>query len=120
MTLRADVDVVQVHLAVIDAREAVAEVDPALANGLHLCAEQRDAGFERLDQVVIVVRLTVLGDVRLSQLALGLFLHDARSSFARLASVRRSDDASHAASFTASIMLPASARPLPAMSNAVP
>src|SRR2546428_2171042 len=43
MAVRADVDVVEKHLAVFQAREAVAEVDATFADRLHLGAEQHDA-----------------------------------------------------------------------------
>ena len=71
MRVRADVDVVEEHLAVLDARETVAQVDASLANRLHLGPEQRHAGLERLEEVEVVKRLAVLGDVRLRELAFG-------------------------------------------------
>src|SRR3954468_10895941 len=46
--VRADVHVVEEHLPIFDPREAVAKVDAALADRLHLGAEQRDTRFERL------------------------------------------------------------------------
>ncbi len=93
-------------LAVLDACEAVAQVDAPFADRFDFRAHEHDARFERLEQMKVVIRLAVFSDVGLRQLALGFFL--------------QADLASRAASTTASTMLPASAMPLPAMSNAVP
>ena len=116
MAVRADVHVVDEHLAVFDAGKAVAEVDAALADRLHLGAEQHDTGLERLEEVIVVPRLAVLGDVRLGFLPLGFRGHWMTQSSQRYA---RSRD-SFAASNTAAIILSGSATPWPAMSNAVP
>ena len=61
-------------------REAVAQVDATFANRFHLGTEQRDARLERLEDVVVVKRLAVLGDVGLRQLAFGFLLHVSRRS----------------------------------------
>ena len=55
-------DVVDPHLAAFDAGEAVAELDTFFADRLHLGAQERDTGFEGLDEVVVVVRLAVVCD----------------------------------------------------------
>src|SRR5437773_3462764 len=112
MAVRADVHVVDEHLAVFDAGEAVAQVHTAFADRFYLGAEEHDAGLEGFEQMVVVGRLAVLGDVRLRFLALRPVGHKRR--------YLRPCCASLAASSTAAIMLPASAPPLPAMSNAVP
>src|SRR3954453_5604426 len=51
VAVRADVHVVQEHFAVLDAREAVAQVHTAFANGLPLGAEQHEARLEGLAQM---------------------------------------------------------------------
>jgi hypothetical protein len=75
MAVRVDVDVVQPDFAAFHAREAVAEVHGAFADGLHLGADEHDARLERLEDVVVVKRLPVLGDVLLRRLALALRFH---------------------------------------------
>src|SRR5688572_11936877 len=70
MAVGADVDVHHPHLAVLDARVAVAQVHAALANRLHLGPEKRDARLPRVENVVIVPRLPVFGDGALRLLAL--------------------------------------------------
>jgi hypothetical protein len=72
MAVRADVDVVQEHLALLHARVAVAEVDAALADGLDLGAEQCDASLVGVEDVVVVKRLAILGDVGLREFSLTL------------------------------------------------
>ena len=62
MAVGIDVDVEQPHLALLDARKAVAQVGLALADPLDLGAEQRDAGLEGFEDVVVVKRLAVVGD----------------------------------------------------------
>src|SRR6185312_1000713 len=114
MAVRADVDVVEEDLAVLDAREAVAEVHAAFADRFHLGAEQDEAGFEGLEQMEVVKGLPVLGDVFLGELALGFFSH-----VMQVAGLQ-ADRARRAANNVADTMLSASATPLPAMSNAVP
>src|SRR5262245_54233079 len=132
-----DVHVVEEHFAVLKPREAVAQVDPTFADRLDLGPEQDDACLERLEKIEIVRRLPVLGDVRLRQLALGLLFHQldfSRTTYnaehAKTADtheclcdlcelcIGRCDN--RAARRTAAIMLPGSATPRPAMSNAVP
>src|ERR1700676_791016 len=49
MTVGADVDVVEIDLAALDASEAVAQVHAAFPDRLHLGAEQHHASFERLE-----------------------------------------------------------------------
>src|SRR5204863_3192085 len=121
--VRADVDVVEEHLPVLDAREAVAQVDPSLADRLHLGAEQHQTRLEGLEEMEIVVRLPVLGDIGLRLFAIGFFRHDRRPAKAGPYRSRPAKAgpyrcrASFAASNTAAIMLSGSARPLPAMSN---
>jgi hypothetical protein len=79
-----DVHVVQPHLAPLHLGVAVAQVRPPLADALHLGAEQRDAGLERLEDVVIVKRLAVVGNHRLGGIVrLG---HHARAPASRAAS----------------------------------
>src|SRR5262245_42641931 len=72
MTIRTDVDVEHPHLAVVDPRVAVAEVDPPLADRLHLRAKQRHARFPGVEDVIVVAGLAVLGDRSLRFLAIGL------------------------------------------------
>ncbi len=71
MAVGVDVDVVDPHLSRFDAGEAVAQVDVAFANRLHLGPEQRDPGLEGFEDVVVVERLPVLGDVLLRLFAFG-------------------------------------------------
>src|SRR5207247_6377631 len=109
------------EFARLRARGSVWRVRAPFANRLHFGAEQHEARLERFEQMVVVVRLPVLGDVRLRQLALGFFFHIQRGPEGphydyRLQACR----ASRAASNTAAIMLCGSAIPFPAMSNAVP
>src|SRR5581483_6135032 len=79
MAVGADVDVVEKDLAVLEACEAVAQIHAALADRFHLGAQQHDPRFERFEEVVIVERLSVLGDRGLRFLALGLIHgHDTR------------------------------------------
>ena len=47
-------------LAGFDAAVAVLEVDAPLADRLHLGAEQRNAGLERLEEVIVVAGLAVV------------------------------------------------------------
>src|SRR5688572_7551793 len=75
MAVRADVDVHHPHLAVLDARVAVAQVDPALADRLDLGAQQRDAALPRFEHVIVVARFAVLGNHAPGLLALGLLGH---------------------------------------------
>src|SRR5712692_200622 len=88
MAVRADVHVVDEHFAVLDAGEAVAQVHAALADRLHLGPEQNQPGLERLEEMVVVRRLAVLGDVRLGFFAIGGWLHQewfrVRGSFGTL------------------------------------
>jgi hypothetical protein len=62
MTVGIYVYVVEPDVCALHARKAVAEVGPALADALDLGAEQRNAGFERFEDVVVVKRLAVVGD----------------------------------------------------------
>jgi hypothetical protein len=64
VAVRADVDVEQPDLALVEPRIAVAQVYATFADGLHLRAEQRDTGLPRVEDVVVVQRLPVLGDRR--------------------------------------------------------
>ena len=73
VAVRLDVHVVHEDFPVLHLRVAVAQIHAPLANRLHLGAEQRDAGLERLEHVVVVERLAVLGDVLLRGFALGFF-----------------------------------------------
>src|SRR5262249_17537259 len=114
MAVRADVHVVDEHLAVLDARETVPQVHAAFRDCLDLGAEQQEAGLERLQQVVVVVCLPVLRNRRLRELAFRFVGHESGSR--RLLYYRRWRVASRAASSTAAIMLSGSARPWPAMS----
>jgi hypothetical protein len=70
------VDIVDEDFAVLDAREAVAQVHAAFADGLHLGAQQHEARLEGVQQVEIVERLPVLGDAALRFFAFGLFSHN--------------------------------------------
>src|SRR5262249_25598627 len=70
-----DVDVVDEDLPALDTRVAVAQVDAALADRLHLRALQDNAGLERLEDVVVVERLPVLRDDSLCFLALSELGH---------------------------------------------
>src|SRR5215510_9173065 len=72
MAIWTDVDVEHPHLAVVDARVAVAEVDPPFADRLHLGAEQRHASFPGVEDVVVVAGLAVFRDCLERFLALGL------------------------------------------------
>ena len=66
--------------------------DAPFADRLHLGAEQRDAGLEGLEQVVVVMRLAVVGDDLLRLFALGLghacILEAARRAARQTASTR--------------------------------
>src|SRR4029453_11300819 len=79
----------------------------------------RDAGLERFEDVIVVKRLAVVGN-RLAGLFLVLGLGLLRAHACPPKREARRWDAISAASLTAAIMLPGSATPLPAMSNAVP
>src|SRR6185295_9584110 len=72
----ADVDVVEEHLAVLDPRVAVAQVDAAFADRLHLGAEQHQPRLEGLEQVIVVEGLAVFRDAGLRFLALGSLSHE--------------------------------------------
>ena len=114
MAVGLDVHVVDEDFAVLHLRVAVAQVHAPFADRLHFGAEQRDAGLERLEDVVVVERLPVLGDVLLGA---------SRSVFSAMCTrnlTRAAARASLAASSTACTMLSGSAMSLPAMSNAVP
>ena len=86
-----------------------------LADPLHFGAEQGDAGLEGFEDVIVVESLAIVGNQRL----VVVFLVGGRFSFFAIVSAALID-AICAASFTAAIMLPGSALPWPAMSNAVP
>src|SRR5262249_46207330 len=107
----ADVDVVEEDLAVLDAREAVAEVDAPFTDRLDLGPDQRDAGLEGFQQMEIVEGLAVLRDAGLCLLTIAAIVGHYFALEPR---------ASLAARSTAAIMLAGSAMPCPAMSNAVP
>src|SRR6185295_3709098 len=72
----ADVDDVEEHLAVLDPRVAVAQVDAAFADRLHLGAEQHQPRLEGLEQVIVVEGLAVFRDAGLRFLALGSLSHE--------------------------------------------
>ena len=110
VAVRTDVDVVDPDLAAFDAREAVAQVGAPFADRLHLGAEQRHAGLEGLEHVVVVVRLPVVGDDLLRLFALGLGHRVDRVAAARRAASRIGFD-------EAGRDRPS---PRPAMSKAVP
>ena len=75
MAVRADIHVIEIRLPSVEPREAVAKVHAPLADRLHLGPEQDDARFERLEQMVVVERLPVLGDALLRELAFGFVGH---------------------------------------------
>jgi hypothetical protein len=56
------VDVEQPHLAFFHPRITVAEVGAAFADAFDLSAEERNAGFERFEDVVVVKRLAIVGN----------------------------------------------------------
>src|SRR5215207_7074963 len=127
VTVRADVHVVDEHLAVFEACEAVAQVHAAFADRLYLGALEHDTRLECFEDVVVVQRLPVLGHHAFGLLALGLGRRHVASVPERLARTQASAGgparrcrARSAASSTACTMLPASATPRPAMSKAVP
>src|SRR5271156_574007 len=62
----ADMRVQQVGFAVFDEAVRVLEIGLALANRLHFCASERDAGFEFVQQKVIVAGRAVHGRVSLT------------------------------------------------------
>ena len=120
MAVRVDVDVVQPHLALLDAGVAVAQVGLALADALHLGAEQRDAGLEGLEHVVVVQRLAVVGDELVRRPAVASRARWRGGGVRALTGPPPAGAARSAASRTACTRLPGSATPRPAMSNAVP
>ncbi len=71
MAVRLDMDVVDEYLAVLDPRETVTQVGAALANGLHFGASKDQPGLERFENVVVVKRLPIFGNVLLRRLAFG-------------------------------------------------
>src|SRR3984957_19313795 len=62
----ADMRVQQVGFAVFDNAVRILEIGFALANGLHFCAPERNAGFEFIQQKVIVAGRAVHGSVSLT------------------------------------------------------
>src|ERR1700678_281979 len=64
--VRADMRVQQVGFPVFENAVCILEIGLALANGLHFCASQRDAGFEFVQQKVIVAGRAVHGSVSLT------------------------------------------------------
>src|SRR5262245_63005519 len=96
MTVRTDVHVVEKHLAVLDARKAVAQIDAALADRFDLRPKQHETRLKGFEQMEVVKRLPIFGDVVLRELALGFLRH----VYAALAS--------RAARSTAAIILSAS------------
>src|SRR4029453_1441377 len=62
MAVGAHVDVVDPDLARLDASVAVAKVDVAAADRLHLGAQQRDTSLEGLEDMVVVEGLPILRD----------------------------------------------------------
>jgi hypothetical protein len=99
------VHVVQKDFAAFHARVAVAQIDAAFTDGFDFGALQRDAGLEALEQMVVVHRLAVFGDVLARGLALGGLGHGADLS----AGGGSGPPASRAASSTASMRLLSSA-----------
>ena len=73
VAVRLNVHVVHEDFPILHLRVAVAQVHTTLPDRFHLGAKQRDAGLERLDDVVVVVRLAVLRDVLLRGFAFGFF-----------------------------------------------
>src|SRR5262249_38841843 len=57
--VRSDVHAVEPHLAALDARVGVSEVGFAIADRLHLAADQRDPALVRLVDEVVVARTSV-------------------------------------------------------------
>src|SRR4029077_5915273 len=106
------------HLPRLHACVAIAEIDVTAANRLHLGPEQRHAGLERLEDVVVVKRLAVFRVAFLGLFALRPHLDSKLYQLCTTLSVR--NWTSRAASRTASIRLEGSAIPRPAMSKAVP
>ena len=75
VTVRTDVYVRHPDLPVFDACIAVAKVDASLANRFDLRPKQRHACLERLDNVIVVTGLAVLGDDTPGGLTRGLLGH---------------------------------------------
>src|SRR6185295_2716162 len=110
MAVGVDVDVINPDLAVIDAREAVAQIDVPFADRLDFRSDQLDPGLVGLEDVVVVKSLAVFRNALLRLLSFRSHGRQRAATF----------DASRAASVIASIMLDGSATFFPAMSNAVP
>ena len=71
VSVGAEVDAVQEHLALLDLRVAFAQVDAAQAGRLDLRTGQHDAGLESLEQVKLVSGGPVGGENRLRAVLLG-------------------------------------------------
>jgi hypothetical protein len=86
-----DMDVVQPHIALLDARKGVSQVGAPLPDALDFGAEERDAGLEGLEHVVVVQGLAVVGDQRVFGLILRPWRHrraPARRAASRTAATR--------------------------------
>src|SRR5262245_26103355 len=75
MAVRLDVDVVDPHFPGVHAGIAVAQVDVPLPDRFDLGPEERHTSLERLEDVVVVERLAVFGDVLLRLLPGGFCRH---------------------------------------------
>jgi hypothetical protein len=71
MAIGIDVDVVNPHLSIVDTGKAVSQVDASFADRLDFGSDQLNAGFERLEDVIVVKRLAILGDAFLRLFAFG-------------------------------------------------
>ena len=69
MGVRADVNVVDPDFVIFDAREAVPKVHASFTDRFYLGSLQHDACLERLENVIIVQRLPILGRDALGFLA---------------------------------------------------
>src|SRR4029079_10102217 len=78
VAVRVDVDVVDPHFSVVDTRKAVAQFDVAFTDRLHFGSDQLHAGFERLEDVVVVKCLAIFRDAFLCLFSLSFYFLSGR------------------------------------------
>src|ERR1700678_4455231 len=66
MRVGTDMGIQQIGFAVFDDAVRILQIGLALANGLHFCASERDAGFEFVQEKVIAAGRAVHGSVPLT------------------------------------------------------